>query len=51
MLAYLLCYKLNTGLSGLWYGWIIGIVLNTAVNWMKLVKYQNSRYIVQKGKK
>lgn len=41
-LAYFFCYRLEAGLSGLWYGWIAGSLLNAGFNWAMLHKYQAS---------
>lgn len=43
IMAYFFCYKLDGGLSGLWYGSIIGSALNSIFNWMMLLKYQNTK--------
>jgi len=49
--AYFLCYKVKIGLSGLWYGWILGSVANTLFSWMMLLRLQRNKDRNRQGKK
>jgi Na+-driven multidrug efflux pump len=50
-MAYLFCYKIGIGISGLWYGWILGSIANTLFSWMMLLRIQRSKYKNITGKK
>lgn len=43
MIAYFFCYRLGAGLSGLWYGWILGTSFNSIFSWVMLVKNQKKK--------
>lgn len=39
-MGYILCYKMEEGLKGLWFGWLIGSILHILLNWIKLNGFQ-----------
>jgi MATE family multidrug resistance protein len=41
--SYILCYQLQMGLSGLWYGLIFGCTLNFIFNWIVFARFLNGR--------